>query len=133
MRSGRPSASGPTGSWTRSCPELAHVSDGLLGARAGGEARLRRAQSPPVRRVRVLHFGTYERAYPRNAQVASALRRAGVEVVERHVPGWDGARDWTAGPGTAARIGLAELRLARRVPPAVDRRLRGHPVHPRVP
>ena len=30
--------------------------------------------------MRVLYFGTYERDYPRNAQVISCLRRAGVEV-----------------------------------------------------
>ena len=30
--------------------------------------------------MRVLAFGTYERDYPRNAQVTACLRRAGVEV-----------------------------------------------------
>src|SRR2546423_614129 len=40
--------------------------------------------------MRVLAFGTYERRYPRNAQVVSALRGAGVEVAERHVSVWDG-------------------------------------------
>ena len=83
--------------------------------------------------MRVLHFGTFERGYPRNAQVASALRAAGVEVVERHVPVWEGSRDWTARRGTAARIGLAELRLARRVPADVDAVLVGYPGHPDVP
>ena len=34
--------------------------------------------------MRVLYFGTYDRAYPRNAQVISALRGAGVEVREQH-------------------------------------------------
>ena len=29
--------------------------------------------------MRVLYFGTYERGYPRNAQVISCLRRAGVD------------------------------------------------------
>ena len=37
-----------------------------------------------LRRMRVLYFGTYERDYPRNAQVISCLRGAGVDVVERH-------------------------------------------------
>ena len=32
--------------------------------------------------MRVLAFGTYERRYPRNAQILSALRGVGVEVVE---------------------------------------------------
>ena len=35
--------------------------------------------------MRVLYFGTYDRAYPRNAQVISALRGAGVEVREQHL------------------------------------------------
>ena len=39
--------------------------------------------------MRVLYFGTYDRAYPRNAQVVSCLRRAGVEVVEHNQPVWD--------------------------------------------
>jgi glycosyltransferase involved in cell wall biosynthesis len=53
-------------------------------------------------------------------------------VVERHVPVWEG-RDWRAGPGTAARIALAELRLARRVPSDVDAILVGYPGQPDVP
>jgi glycosyltransferase involved in cell wall biosynthesis len=57
-----------------------------------------------------------------------------VEVVERHVPVWEGNRaDWTAGPGTAVRIGLAELRLARRVPADVDVVLVGYPGQPDMP
>jgi glycosyltransferase involved in cell wall biosynthesis len=83
--------------------------------------------------VRVLQFGTFERGYPRNAQVASALRAAGVEVVERHVPVWEGSQNWQAGPGGAARIALAELRLARRVPADVDAVLVGYPGQPDVP
>ncbi len=64
--------------------------------------------------MRVLYFGTYERDYPRNAQVISALRRAGVEVAERHVGVWEGSRqNWSAGPAAAARLALAELRLLR--------------------
>jgi glycosyltransferase involved in cell wall biosynthesis len=54
-------------------------------------------------------------------------------VAERHVPVWEGSRDWTAGPGTAARIALAELRLARRVPEDVDAILVGYPGQPDVP
>jgi hypothetical protein len=65
--------------------------------------------------MRVLYFGTYERDYPRNAQVISCLRGAGVEVDERHVPVWDGRRDsWRAGPGTALRLAAAALRLLQR-------------------
>ena len=49
------------------------------------------------------------------------------------MPVWEGSSDWTAGPGTAARIGLAELRLARRVPADVDVVLVGYPGQPDVP
>jgi len=52
--------------------------------------------------MRVLYFGTYERDYPRNAQVISCLRGAGVEVSERHVAVWEGRRDnWSAADGWA--------------------------------
>ncbi|MEO5574725.1 MAG: glycosyltransferase, partial [Gaiellaceae bacterium] len=62
--------------------------------------------------MRVLYFGTYERDYPRNAQVISCLRGAGVDVVERHVSVWDGRRHkWSLGAGAAARLAAAEARL----------------------
>jgi glycosyltransferase involved in cell wall biosynthesis len=84
--------------------------------------------------MRVLYFGTYERDYPRNAQVISCLRRAGVEVAERHVPVWDGRRDsWRAGPGAALRLAAAELRLLRRPPGAYDVVIVGYPGHFDVP
>ena len=63
----------------------------------------------------------------------SALRGAGVDVVERHVPVWEARREgWTAGPGTAARIAFAELRLTRRVPDDVDALIVGYPGQPDV-
>jgi glycosyltransferase involved in cell wall biosynthesis len=79
--------------------------------------------------LKVTYFGTYERAYPRNAQVISCLRRAGVEVVEEHVPVWEDLRDgWKAGPATAVRLAAAEARLAgRRV--EGDAVLVGYPGH----
>jgi glycosyltransferase involved in cell wall biosynthesis len=46
---------------------------------------------------------------------------------------WEGSRDWKAGPGTAARVALAELRLARPVPADVDAVLVGYPGQPDVP
>lgn len=49
------------------------------------------------------------------------------------MPVWEGMRDWTAGPAAAARIALAELRLARRVPADVDAVLVGYPGQPDVP
>jgi glycosyltransferase involved in cell wall biosynthesis len=80
--------------------------------------------------VRVLAFGTYQRDYPRNAQVRSCLREAGIDVVERHVDVWDGRREaWAAGPASAARVALAEVKLAlsRRQP--ADALLVGYPGH----
>jgi len=81
--------------------------------------------------LRVLAFGTYERDYPRNAQVLAALRRAGVDVLERHEPVWDGRRHkFAAGAGAAARLALAQARLlARRPPEPFDVVLVGYPGH----
>jgi glycosyltransferase involved in cell wall biosynthesis len=80
--------------------------------------------------VRVLYFGTYERDYPRNAQVISALRGAGVAVTERHVSVWEGRHDnWQAGATAAARLALAELRLLRRQQSEFDAVIVGYPGH----
>jgi glycosyltransferase involved in cell wall biosynthesis len=67
--------------------------------------------------VRVVYFGTYERRYPRNAQVISSLRRAGVEVVECHEPVWEGREQkWRAGLGVVPRLAVAQARLLRSRP-----------------
>jgi glycosyltransferase involved in cell wall biosynthesis len=80
--------------------------------------------------LRVLYFGTYDRSYPRNAQVISCLRRAGVDVHERHEPVWDGRREsWRAGAGDAARLALAELRLLHRPRERYDAVIVGYPGH----
>jgi glycosyltransferase involved in cell wall biosynthesis len=80
--------------------------------------------------LRVLYFGTYERDYPRNAQVISSLRGAGVAVDERHVAVWDGRRDsWNAGLGAAARLAAAELRLLKPPPHDFDALVVGYPGH----
>jgi glycosyltransferase involved in cell wall biosynthesis len=80
--------------------------------------------------MRVLYFGTYERDYPRNAQVISCLRGAGVGVVERHIGVWEGRRDsWRAGPATLARLAAAELRLLSRPHGGFDVLLVGYPGH----
>src|SRR4051812_31921702 len=80
--------------------------------------------------MRVLYFGTYERAYPRNAQVISCLRRAGVEVVERHVPVWEGREHkWSAGPLAALRLAAAEARLLARPRGEFDALVVGDPGH----
>jgi glycosyltransferase involved in cell wall biosynthesis len=81
-----------------------------------------------------VYFGTYERAYPRNAQTISCLRRAGVEVLERHEPVWEGLEHkWSAGASGLARLAAAELRLWLRSGPAADVVLVGYPGHPDLP
>jgi glycosyltransferase involved in cell wall biosynthesis len=80
--------------------------------------------------VRVLYFGTYERDYPRNAQVISALRGAGVEVIERHAPVWEKNRDnWGARTGVGLRLMLAEARLWWPPRDEYDLVLVGYPGH----
>lgn len=81
--------------------------------------------------MRVLYFGTYERAYPRNAQVISALRRVGVEVDEHHVGVWERRRhNWRAGGPAAARLIAAEARLLLRRPRGdFDAVVVGYPGH----
>lgn len=85
--------------------------------------------------MRVLYFGTYERAYPRNAQVISCLRRVGVEVVERHASVWESTEHkWRAGFGTAFRVARAEARLAVRRPSGrFDVVIVGYPGHLDLP
>jgi glycosyltransferase involved in cell wall biosynthesis len=80
--------------------------------------------------LKVCYFGTYERGYPRNSQVISCLRGAGVEVVEEHVSVWDDDRHgWGAGPARALRLAAAEVRLLSRRSPAGDAILVGYPGH----
>ncbi|HSL63669.1 MAG TPA: glycosyltransferase family 4 protein [Gaiellaceae bacterium] len=65
----------------------------------------------------------------------ACLRRAGVEVVERHEPVWEGDDSaWRAGAGAAARLLRAEARLLRRGPEGgFDVVLVGYPGHVDVP
>lgn len=80
--------------------------------------------------MRILYFGTYERDYPRNAQVIAALRNAGVEVSERHVSVWErSTHNWRAGAGAAARLVLAEAELLRRPDGKFDALIVGYPGH----
>jgi glycosyltransferase involved in cell wall biosynthesis len=80
--------------------------------------------------LKVCYFGTYERRYPRNSQVISCLRGAGVEVVEEHVSVWDDDRHgWGAGPTRALRLAAAEGRLLARRVLDVDALLVGYPGH----
>jgi glycosyltransferase involved in cell wall biosynthesis len=80
--------------------------------------------------VQVVYFGTYERRYPRNAQVISCLRKAGVEVRERHEPVWEGQEQkWSSGLGALARLAVAEARLLRRPGSGGDAVIVGYPGH----
>jgi glycosyltransferase involved in cell wall biosynthesis len=80
--------------------------------------------------LRVVYFGTYERDYPRNAQVISCLRGAGVEVVERHVSVWEGREHkWSVGPVAALRVAWAEARLSLPVRGDFDAVIVGYPGH----
>lgn len=80
--------------------------------------------------MRVCYFGTYDRDYPRNAQVISCLRKAGVDVRERHEGVWEGRRDgWRAGPREAVRLALAETRLLRAPREHFDAVIVGYPGH----
>lgn len=82
--------------------------------------------------MRALYFGTYDRTYPRNAQVISCLRQAGVEVVEAHTAVW-GRHNWSVGPGQLARLARAETRLARQGARDADVVVVGYPGHFDVP
>lgn len=81
--------------------------------------------------MKVLYFGTYERDYPRNAQVISSLRGSGVEVVEHHVDIWAGKEHkHDVGPRLAIPLARAELKLWRARPPGdFDLVLVGYPGH----
>jgi glycosyltransferase involved in cell wall biosynthesis len=80
--------------------------------------------------MRVLYFGTYERHYPRNAQVISALRSAGAEVLEQHVPVWESREHkFSVGIRAGAALAAAELRLLKRPPFDFDAMIVGYPGH----
>jgi glycosyltransferase involved in cell wall biosynthesis len=81
--------------------------------------------------VRVLYFGTYDRAYPRNAQVISALRGAGVEVLEQHRPVWERRHNWKVGPHQMMRVAGAErsLRKTRDADRNAEALIVGYPGH----
>jgi glycosyltransferase involved in cell wall biosynthesis len=84
--------------------------------------------------LRVLYFGTYERDYPRNAQVISCLRGAGVDVVERHVSVWEGREHkFSAGLGAALPLARAEASLLRRLDGDFDALVVGYPGHLDLP
>ena len=84
--------------------------------------------------MRVLYFGTYERDYPRNAQVVSCLRVAGVEVIERHATVWERSRHKRSlGVGSFFRIAGAETRLIFGRTAPFDVMIVGYPGHLDMP
>ena len=84
--------------------------------------------------MRVLYFGSYERDYPRNSQVISCLRGAGVEVTEMHVRVWDGQRHkFSPGIRSLPRAIAAEARLAFKSAGNADVLIVGYPGHLDLP
>ena len=81
--------------------------------------------------MRVLYFGTYDRAYPRNAQVISALRGAGVDVREQHRAVWERRHNWSVGLRQMLRVAEAEhsLRKSRDDERDADALIVGYPGH----
>jgi glycosyltransferase involved in cell wall biosynthesis len=78
--------------------------------------------------MRVAYFGTWERGYPRNDQVISALEGAGVAVDLVHEEMWAGTHKFGLTPTVLPRLALAELRLARAsLAEDVDALLVGYP------
>ncbi len=78
--------------------------------------------------MKALYFGTYDRTSPRNTQVVSCLRGAGVTVVERHREVW-GRHNWSIGLTELARVVRAEGALARRREDDADVVVVGYPGH----
>ena len=80
--------------------------------------------------MRVLYFGTYERDYPRNSQVISCLRGAGVDVVERHAQLWERQRHrWSLGLSAMLRVAASETRLLFGRKGSFDVMIVGYPGH----
>jgi glycosyltransferase involved in cell wall biosynthesis len=63
--------------------------------------------------MRVGYFGTWERGYPRNEQVISCLRTAGVDVREIHADVWAAEHKFALGARALPRLGRAEWKLRR--------------------
>ena len=62
----------------------------------------------------------------------SALRRAGVEVVERNEAVW-AEQNWRAGAGALVKLAVAQARLLRRVHGRFDALIVGYPGHADLP
>jgi glycosyltransferase involved in cell wall biosynthesis len=78
--------------------------------------------------VRIAYFGTWERGYPRNEQVISALRGAGAEVELVHREVWTREHKLTGSLGAVVRLVAVQVPLALgRLPRDVDVLLVGYP------
>jgi glycosyltransferase involved in cell wall biosynthesis len=78
--------------------------------------------------MRVVYFGTWERGYPRNEQVISSLRNAGVDVDVVQVDIWKNEHKFAPKLSTVPRLAAAELKLARtRIASDVDALVVGYP------
>jgi glycosyltransferase involved in cell wall biosynthesis len=86
---------------------------------------LRKYPHPPG--LRVGYFGTWERGYPRNEQVISALAAAGATVTEIHAEVWSDEHKFAVGPRALPRLVRAEASLARRKTAEQDVLLVGYP------
>ena len=115
----------------RTWDDVAERLEGVYERARDATAKQHRApRAAPARPLRVLYFGTYERDYPRNAQVMSCMRKAGVVVEERHVSVWEGQRDkYAPRLGTLGRVVHAEARLALAPNTDADLLVVGYPGH----
>src|SRR5213596_1923723 len=78
--------------------------------------------------MRVAYFGTWERGYPRNEQVISSLRRAGVDVDVLQFDVWTSEHKFAPKLSTLPRLAVAELKLAlASIPADVDALVVGYP------
>ncbi|MCB0873960.1 MAG: glycosyltransferase [Thermoleophilia bacterium] len=93
------------------------------------------------RPLRLLWIGTYERDYPRGRILRAALTIAGHDVIERHVPVWEGTRHKAGGflrspallrSGARFARGWGSLAAAQRRVGAIDAVVAGYPAQPDV-
>ena len=77
--------------------------------------------------LRVGYFGTWEKGYPRNQQVISALRRAGASVTDVHAEVWRDEHKFALGLRALPGLVRAELSLAARKVEKQDVLLVGYP------
>jgi len=82
---------------------------------------------PQSGRLRIGYFGTWERGYPRNEQVISALSSADATVTAIHAELWSGEHKFAVGPRILPRLVRAELSLAKRKTVDQDILLVGYP------